>query len=93
MHRYLKEHRANLRRALQSLAELRRLAVQEAHHITYLKLNGPINKMDVESRALKIALEATQTAFYKANPHIRQNIYDMLGWTVPTAPAATPPTE
>jgi hypothetical protein len=93
MHRYLKEHRANLRRVLQSLAELRRLTVQEASNITYLKLTGPINKMDVESRAHKIALEATRTEFFKANPHIRQNIYDMLGWKHRTAPAATPPTE
>jgi hypothetical protein len=47
--------------------------------------------MDVESRALKIAFQATQTEFYKANPHIRQNIYDMLGWKMSTVPAATPP--
>jgi DNA-directed RNA polymerase subunit H (RpoH/RPB5) len=93
MHRYLKEHRANLRRALQSLAELRRVAVQEANHITYLKYKGPATKMDVESRALKIAIQATQTEFYRANPQIRQNIYDMLGWKLNTAPAATPPQE
>jgi hypothetical protein len=49
--------------------------------------------MDVESRALKIAIQATQPGFFKANPHIIHNIYDMLGWTVPAAPAATPPME
>ena len=72
MHRYLKEHRSQLRYALNAL-----MAIQ--HHDFKRQVEGPARLFGNQLRVVNTAIKSTETEFLRANPNVLNDLFKAAG--------------
>ena len=81
MHRYLKEHRAQLRYALNALRA-------EYRHDYKRQVEDPARLLAAKLKAVNTAIKSTETEFLKTNPSVLNELFKSAGIN-----AAAPPTQ